>query len=253
MAQDIVIAGATFNAVPSIVVPTSGNGTAVFVDPSPTTATDSDVASGKVYFKADGTQSTGTASGGSATLITKSITANGTYNASSDNADGYSQVTVNVSGGASNVVTGTFELVGTGGATDISIPYTGSGYPIMVEICPKEGATNPNGTYGSTVNRRKVGMYVACKNVATTAPYYSGGSNDTALIYARYKNSTSDATVYSGSAVAAGAIYTTSGAGTSAAGDVVKIKSPTTISVYGGGTYGFMMEVEYRYTVTYSS
>ncbi len=36
---------------------------------------------------------------GSATLITKSITANGTYNASSDNADGYSSVTVNVSGG----------------------------------------------------------------------------------------------------------------------------------------------------------
>lgn len=33
---------------------------------------------------------------GSATLITKSITANGTYNASSDNADGYSSVTVNV-------------------------------------------------------------------------------------------------------------------------------------------------------------
>lgn len=38
-------------------------------------------------------------SGGSATLITKSITQNGTYNASSDNADGYSQVIVNVSGG----------------------------------------------------------------------------------------------------------------------------------------------------------
>lgn len=35
----------------------------------------------------------------SPTLITKSITANGTYNASSDNADGYSSVTVNVSGG----------------------------------------------------------------------------------------------------------------------------------------------------------
>lgn len=33
------------------------------------------------------------------TLITKSITQNGTYNASSDNADGYSSVTVNVSGG----------------------------------------------------------------------------------------------------------------------------------------------------------
>lgn len=37
---------------------------------------------------------------GGATLIPKSFTQNGTYNASSDNADGYSQVTVNVSGGA---------------------------------------------------------------------------------------------------------------------------------------------------------
>ena len=35
--------------------------------------------------------------GSSPVLITKSITANGTYNASSDNADGYSSVTVNVS------------------------------------------------------------------------------------------------------------------------------------------------------------
>lgn len=35
-------------------------------------------------------------SGSAATLITKNITSNGTYNASSDNADGYSSVTVNV-------------------------------------------------------------------------------------------------------------------------------------------------------------
>ena len=36
---------------------------------------------------------------GGGTLIQKTITQNGTYNASSDNADGYSQVTVNVQGG----------------------------------------------------------------------------------------------------------------------------------------------------------
>ena len=40
--------------------------------------------------------------GSTPTLITKSITANGTYNASSDSADGYSSVTVNVSGGGSS-------------------------------------------------------------------------------------------------------------------------------------------------------
>lgn len=38
------------------------------------------------------------------TLVTKNITQNGIYNASSDNADGYSQVVVNVSGGGSATV-----------------------------------------------------------------------------------------------------------------------------------------------------
>ena len=38
--------------------------------------------------------------GSGATLITKSITQNGTYNAQDDNADGYSQVSVSVSGGS---------------------------------------------------------------------------------------------------------------------------------------------------------
>ena len=42
--------------------------------------------------------------GGSATLITKTITENGTYNASSDSADGYSSVTVNVPSGSSKNV-----------------------------------------------------------------------------------------------------------------------------------------------------
>ena len=39
--------------------------------------------------------------GGSATLITKTITQPGTYNARSDNADGYSSVTVSIQDGDS--------------------------------------------------------------------------------------------------------------------------------------------------------
>lgn len=42
---------------------------------------------------------------GTGTLITKLISANGTYNASDDSADGYSSVTVNVSGGGTTPVT----------------------------------------------------------------------------------------------------------------------------------------------------
>lgn len=44
-------------------------------------------------------QSIPTGGGGSATLIDKTITSNGVYNASDDNADGYKKVTVSVSGG----------------------------------------------------------------------------------------------------------------------------------------------------------
>lgn len=64
MAQNIRIANAVFSNVPAIDVPKQYTGTARFVDTSPTTAMDGDVAAGKIYFKSDGSQSTGTASGG---------------------------------------------------------------------------------------------------------------------------------------------------------------------------------------------
>lgn len=51
---------------------------------------------------ADGQAIVGTAT--EKVLTTKSITANGTYDAEDDNADGYSSVTVNVSGGTSKNV-----------------------------------------------------------------------------------------------------------------------------------------------------
>lgn len=71
----------------------------------------------------------------SATLTTKSITQNGTYNASSDNADGYSSVTVNVSGGGSAVVqplsvtqNGTYNPPsGVDGYAPVTVNVSGSG------------------------------------------------------------------------------------------------------------------------------
>lgn len=92
------------------------NGTTL-IDLSMDTAMAADVAQGKYFHLATGERVAGTASGGGGvaitqdqdgylvldpdgsggpTLVTKTITQNGTYNPASDNADGYSTVTVNV-------------------------------------------------------------------------------------------------------------------------------------------------------------
>ena len=64
MAQNITIMGASYSDVPAVQLPKTGGGVARFDDASITTATASDVASGKVFLASDGTITTGTSSGG---------------------------------------------------------------------------------------------------------------------------------------------------------------------------------------------
>lgn len=100
-------------------------GQTVLMDITDTDATVADVATGKYFYTNDGVKRTGTKSDAnpinvnpsaisvssetatmtvtSANLDAKTVTANGTYNASSDNLDGYSSVTVNVPSTSKNV------------------------------------------------------------------------------------------------------------------------------------------------------
>ena len=64
MAQNITLLGASYSAVPGVTLPKTGGGSATFYDVSATTAAESDVTSGKIFIKADGSQATGTNSGG---------------------------------------------------------------------------------------------------------------------------------------------------------------------------------------------
>lgn len=92
-------------------------------------------------------------SGGSATLTTKTITANGTYNASSDNADGYSQVVANVpntysaSDEGKVVSNGRLYAQGIGIATEnrsydttmiktmlVNVPHSESNIPVAISV-----------------------------------------------------------------------------------------------------------------------
>ena len=64
MAQNISLLNADYSAVPAVLLPKTGGGTARFDDCTVVTAAASDVASGKVFVASDGTITTGTASGG---------------------------------------------------------------------------------------------------------------------------------------------------------------------------------------------
>lgn len=62
--RNISLLGATYSAVPQVQLPISGGGTATFTEITDTTASASDVASGKYFYSAAGVKTQGTASGG---------------------------------------------------------------------------------------------------------------------------------------------------------------------------------------------
>ena len=154
---------------------------------------------------------------------------------------------------APNVVTGTFKGT-TAGSTEITIPYNGSGYPVSIVIYPAEGANDTDGTFGSAIDRFKYAMFALVKADAGTAPLYMADSTADSVFAAwRHKNSTTSATVYGGGQAAVAA-YNTNAASSSAGQYTTRFKNAKTLVVYMGGTnYGYMLNVDYHYTVTYSS
>lgn len=221
MAQNITLMGASYTAVPAVQLPKTGGGTARFDDASVTTAIASDVASGKIFLLADGTIATGTNSGG----------------------------------GASNYIHGEFTTQSTAGVQTVTIPYTGTGYPIMAVVVVKGGAYNSsNTTWYNSVQRYAVGQWTMTKSVMSTTPTYStSGAANQGVTTAIYKNSTSTATTYSRTSAMTTNAFSSSNASNSGA-LCVRFKSKTTMSVYVNTTsYGLLPDLDYEYFIVYSS
>lgn len=220
MSQNISLWGAQYSGVPSILLPKTGGGTASFTDVTPTTATASDVAQGKIFYTADGTQTTGTASGG----------------------------------GASNFVHGTFTTGSSAGAHSITIPYTGNGHPIAAIVVIGGGAYNSAYSHWYTsVQRYAVGQWTMTKSVMSSNPTYTtSGSQNQGVTTAIYKNSTSTSTSYTRTSGMNTNVFSSSNA-SNAALTCVRFRSNTTLSYYvNTSSYGLLPDTDYEYFIVYS-
>lgn len=117
------------------------------------------------------------------------VTENGEY---SEEGKAYSPVTVNVAGGASNIVTGSFTAQT--GVNTIDLPYSGSGYPVMTIIAVDGGIEN---TANSGMPNNAIGLWFAAKRDMLSTPHYTGDRFDTGdwtCVLAVYRNNGSIAT-----------------------------------------------------------
>lgn len=204
MAQNITLLGASYSAVPAVMLPKTGGGTARFDDASITTATASDVASGKIFLASNGTITTGTASGGGGTdrLVLLQTTAIGSLSTSSTSAaDTGKTVSLASSTGWQN-----YDLL----VVDISVDTTTNGrHTSTVSLVLLTGTSNVStkntytvgsnkwnsklGSTGTASTRQSTtayGVYInaasVSSNTLTLTVYYRYNSNSTGTLNGTY-------------------------------------------------------------------
>jgi hypothetical protein len=129
--------------------------------------------------------------GGDAVLTTKTITVNGTYAASADNADGFSAVTVNVPTGGgggevadfpfpyNNIQTGSFTPTENEEEHSITLPFHPKGF-----LCILDDISNQPGTYAGVAwfyLEGADGGFFSTQRYAAANGALTGGSNNNTI------------------------------------------------------------------------
>ena len=166
------------------------------------------------------------------------------------------------SGGANNIVMGTFTTGSTGGSTGtVTLDYNGDGYPIACLVYVNGGVYNPNNTdWYNSMNRYDAGFYCMTKSVMTSTPTYATSTSLTqnqGVVMLLYKNSTSSATSYSRSGSQSAVTYNSSSTNAASTYNCVRFKgSGTNLSYYVGNrasnSIGLARSTTFAYIVIYS-
>ena len=165
-------------------------------------------------------------------------------------------------GGGGNIVTGTFTPTSAekGTAKSITIPYSGTGYPVALLIYPTAGAYKSGTSIYTSAQFRAIVTTMAIKcDISTTPDYTNNATQNQAYVISTYKGSSSDSTVYSVTSVAKNYnfMYRYSAEGASGTSVARFYNSGTNLTVYivpdGGTEYGFLAGQEYTYQIIYSS
>ena len=200
MAQNVTVQGASYSAVPAVQLPKTGGGTASFTDVTDTTASASDVASGKYFYTAAGVRTQGTSSGGGGSGLTLlKTTSLGTLSTSSTSAadtgktmtvTGYNDydvlvVDVSVDSVTNGRHTSTVSMVYLTGTSAVTTKNTyavgGNKWNSKLSSSGTGSTRQSTSAYGVYVNAATVSS-----NTMTLTFYYRYNSNHTGTINGAY-------------------------------------------------------------------
>ena len=199
-ARNISLLNAVYSSVPAVQLPISGGGTATFTEITDTTATASDVATGKYFYTAAGVLTQGTASGGGGGGLTLlKTTSLGTLSTTSTSATdtgksltltGYNDydllvVDVSVDTLVNNRHTSTVSMILLTGTSNVSTKNT---YTVVSNKWNSK--LNSSGTASTRQSTTAYGIYANSATVSSstmTIPlYYRQNANSTGTLNGTY-------------------------------------------------------------------